>query len=49
MGGITLGAIGAGNANFANIQAKEMLSYSAAHDDNQINAAFAYLNMVNQL
>jgi len=49
MGGITLGAIGAGNANFANIQAKEMLSYSAAHDDNQINAVFAYLNMVNQL
>jgi hypothetical protein len=48
MGGFTLGADG-GNVQWGNIQAKEVLIYSSAHDANQRAAVIAYLNMVNQL
>jgi len=48
-GGFTLGSNGAGNAEYGNIQCKEVLIYSVAHDANQRAAVIAYLNMVNQL
>lgn len=48
MGGFTVGANGA-NANFANIQVKEVVLYSAAHDANQRQTVINYLASVGQV
>lgn len=43
MGGITLGAIGDGSGGWSNIQVKEMIAYSAAHDATTIAQVNSYL------
>lgn len=44
LGGFTLGCYGNGNAGFSNIQVKEVVLYSAAHDATQRAAVIAYLD-----
>lgn len=44
MGGFTLGAVGAGSGSYGNIQVKEVIIYSAAHDAATRAQVIAYLN-----
>lgn len=46
MGGFTLGALGNGASNFANIQVKEVILYTAAHDASQRARNIAYLTSI---
>lgn len=48
MGGFTLGARGAGDLQYANIQVKEVMVYSVAHSQDTRNNLINYLlNVVN--
>jgi len=49
MDGFTLGALGAGTGNFGNIQIKEIVAFSAAHNATTIASNIAYLSKVGNL